>query len=83
MMLTPVFFAGSFWPMKTPREIIKYVGADAAAARLGVSLDRIDRATRDRLLPASWLDGLEQLARRPLDRAAFNFKDGTSDATDT
>ena len=60
--------------MKTPREILQYVGVDAAAAALGVSVIRVDRAQRDEKLPASWLDTLERLARRPLDRDAFAFK---------
>lgn len=60
--------------MKTPREILQYVGIDAAANALGVSVIRVDRAQRDEKLPASWLDTLERLARRPLDRDAFSFK---------
>ena len=60
--------------MKTPREILQYVGVEAAATALGVSVIRVDRAQRDEKLPASWLDTLERLARRPLDRSAFAFK---------
>jgi hypothetical protein len=60
--------------ISTPRQILEYVGHDAAAAALGVSPDRIDRATRDDKLPAAWLDALESLARKPLPREAFNFK---------
>lgn len=75
--MTAVFFAGSLPHMKTPREILEFCGDDATiAAALGVSADRIDRARRSDKLPASWLDGLEALARRPLDRAAFTFKRG-------
>jgi hypothetical protein len=73
--LTTVFFAGSVYGMKTPREILDYCGDDQAiAATLGVSPDRVDRARRDDKLPASWLDALEGLAKRPLDRDAFSFK---------
>lgn len=66
--------AGMVDGMKTPREILQYVGIEAAANSLGVSVVRVDRAQRDGKLPASWLDALERLARRPLDRAAFAFK---------
>lgn len=41
-----------------------------------VNLFQMLRDRRSDKLPASWLDGLEALARRPLDRAAFNFKRG-------
>ena len=64
--------------MNTPREIIAFVGKEAAANALGVSLERMDRATRDKLLPAAWLDTLELLAKRPLSREAFNFKRGAA-----
>jgi hypothetical protein len=61
--------------MNTPRAILEYIGTDTAiAAALGVSPDRVDRARRGDKLPASWLDVLEQLARRPLPREAFSFK---------
>lgn len=72
-----VFFAaygGCMNTLTTPRDILNYVGKEAAAAALGVTLDRVDRAQRDALLPAAWLDTLERLARRPLDRGAFAFK---------
>ncbi|MFP4239815.1 MAG: hypothetical protein ACLFRZ_10990 [Rhodosalinus sp.] len=61
--------------MKTPGDILDFVGHEAAARRLGVSLDRVRRAAKsDRKLPALWLDGLEHLARRPLPRELFYFK---------
>lgn len=60
--------------MKTPREILDYVGQDAAATALGVKADSVRRAAKGDKLPAAWLDTLEQLARRPLDRGVFTFK---------
>jgi hypothetical protein len=64
--------------MKTPKQILDYIsreiGLDGIASALGVSVASVDRAARDSLLPASWLDVLERLARQPLDRAAFNFR---------
>ena len=73
--LTAVFFAATVYGMKTPREILDYCGTDQTIAEtLGVSVDRVDRARRDDKLPASWLDALENLAKRPLDRDAFSFK---------
>ena len=60
--------------LNTPKQILEYVGLERAAAALGVTPDRVDRATRDDKLPAAWLDALESLARIPLPREAFNFK---------
>jgi hypothetical protein len=60
--------------MNTPREILDYIGRDRCASALGVSLARVERATRDGHLPAAWLDTLERIAGRPLPRAAFAFK---------
>lgn len=75
MMLDWKKIADMLVPMKTPREILEYCGTDAdLAAALGVSPDRVDRARRGQALPASWLDALEQIARRPLPREAFSFK---------
>lgn len=71
--------AANVWAMKTPREILDYIGSnEQIAAALGVTVDRVDRARRDGKLPASWLDALEKMARRPLDRDCFNFKGGTA-----
>lgn len=61
--------------MKTPREILDYIGDDALVAQaVDVALVRVDRARRSETLPASWLDALERLAKRPLPREAFSFK---------
>jgi hypothetical protein len=60
--------------MKTPRDILQHVGLDRAAAALGVTLERVERAQRADLLPAAWLDTLERLAGHDLPRSAFRFK---------
>lgn len=60
--------------METPRQILDTVGREAAAQALGVGAHRIDRATRDPKLPASWFDTLERLAGEPLPREVFAFK---------
>ena len=66
--------------MKSTRDILQFVGLPEAAAALGVTLDRIERAQRDDALPAAWLDTLEGLARRPLPRDLFAFKRAKGDA---
>lgn len=61
--------------MNTPRSILAYTGPDEEiAAALGVTVDRVQRAKRDPLLPAAWLDTLERRAGQPLPREAFSFK---------
>lgn len=60
--------------MKTPREILEFVGYSAAAERLGVSYTRVDRAAREDKLPAVWYHTLENMAGRPLPRDAFHWK---------
>ena len=60
--------------MQTPKDILDYVGQDAAAIALGVKADSVRRAAKGQKLPAAWLDTLEHLARRPLDRRVFTFK---------
>jgi hypothetical protein len=60
--------------LKTPQEIIEFVGQDVAAATLGVSRDAIQAALRKGILPALWYDALERLCGRPLDRGLFTFK---------
>ena len=69
-------FSGRLAAMKTPHEILHYVGLREAADRLGVTLDRIQRASRSDAppLPASWYDALENMAGRPLPRECFTFK---------
>ena len=66
--------AAMIYAMKTPREILQFVGVTEAAKALGVSVIRVDRAQRDEKLPAAWLDTLERLAKRPLDQRAFASK---------
>jgi hypothetical protein len=61
---------------RTPKAIIESLGVPEVARTLGVSEARIKRARFSRELPAAWLDGLEKLAGRPLDRAVFSFKRG-------
>ena len=60
--------------MQTPKDILDYVGQDVAAIALGVKADSVRRAAKGQKLPAAWLDTLEHLARRPLDRRVFTFK---------
>ena len=60
--------------MKTPREILDFIGRDVVQDEIGVSADRVRVAATQDKLPASWLNALERLARRPLPREAFNFK---------
>lgn len=60
--------------MTHPSDILHSIGLDRASAALGVSMARIERATRDAKLPASWLDTLERLAGHELPRELFSFK---------
>lgn len=60
--------------MKTPSEILTFVGADRARERLDVSQDRIRIAMTQEVLPSSWYAVLEDLAGRPLPRECFSFK---------
>jgi len=60
--------------MKTPQQILDFVGVDAAASALGVTVDRVQRARRDDKLPPAWLDTLERMAGQPLPRSLFAFK---------
>lgn len=60
--------------MKTPAEILDYIGNETVRAALGVGADRVRLARTAPQLPASWYDTLEHLAGRPLDRAVFSFK---------
>jgi len=60
--------------MKTPAEILDFVGHDRAQAILGVGSDRIRLARAASHLPASWYHAMEKLAGRPLPRESFTFK---------
>ena len=60
--------------MKTPEQILKFIGHDRVKDAIGVSADRVRVAATQDVLPASWLHALEQLAGRPLPREAFSFK---------
>jgi hypothetical protein len=68
------FFSCSLRRMKTPSEILNFVGVDAARNALGVGADRMRIAQKADKLPASWYDTLERLAGRPLPRDVFTFK---------
>lgn len=74
MRLTRKKCAGIFHGMNTPREIIDTLGREAIAAQLGVALRRVDRARTEDRLPASWYDGLREMAGRDLPPASFTFK---------
>jgi hypothetical protein len=58
----------------TPREILNTLGRERVAAALGVTVLRVDRATNERRLPASWYDVLCELAGYDLPRTIFTFK---------
>ena len=73
-MLLAIFFCAIVGSMKTPSEILEFVGMDRAQVALGVGRKRIHQARDSDKLPASWLHTLENLAGRPLPREAFNFK---------
>jgi hypothetical protein len=60
--------------MKTPSEIIDYIGPDTVRDAIGVDEKRIRQARLGPKLPASWYDTLERLAGRPLPREVFSFK---------
>jgi len=60
--------------MKTPHEIIDYIGPANIAERLAIGPDAIRRALNFGLLPAAWYDALENMAGRPLPRDCFTFK---------
>jgi hypothetical protein len=74
MRLTGKKCAGIICGMNTPREIINGLGRDQIVAALGVAPRRVDRARSQDALPASWYDGLCQLAGRDLPRHVFSFK---------
>lgn len=65
--------------MKTPQDLIDFIGPEALQAALGVGPDRIRLARQADRLPALWYDAMERLAGRPLDRRLFTFK-GLEDA---
>lgn len=60
--------------MKTPREILNFIGHEQAATALGVARLRVERAARQDRLPALWYHTLERLAGRPLPRECFHWK---------
>lgn len=60
--------------MENTRDIIAFVGRDAAAQCLDVSVHRIQQAERANEMPAAWYHALEQMAGRPLPRHLFSFK---------
>ena len=74
MGLTRYLFSRILHGMKTPAQIIDYIGHDRVRVALAVGADRIRLARVADKLPASWYDCLEHLAGRPLDRGVFSFK---------
>ena len=60
--------------MKTPSDIIDYIGPERIMAAVGIQDRRIRQAREDDKLPASWFDTLEALAGHPLPRHLFSFK---------
>jgi len=60
--------------MENTAEIIEYIGKAALADRVGVTVDRINLAIRQNIMPASWYDSCEKMAGRPLPRTLFTFK---------
>ena len=60
--------------MKTPHEIIDYLGAEKVADALGIGLPAVKVRLADGKLPAAWYHKLELMAGRPLPRECFTFK---------
>lgn len=60
--------------MKTPHEIIDYLGAETVADALGIGLPAIKVRLAEGKLPAAWYHKLEMMAGRPLPRECFSFK---------
>lgn len=61
--------------MKTPADIVKFIGRDALASAVGVKQDAIRMALKAGRLPAAWYVACETLAGRPLPRDAFSFRE--------
>jgi len=55
-------------------KILDDIGHERVAEALGVPVATVLRARWRDKLPASWLDGLERAACRPLPRSVFSFK---------
>lgn len=64
--------------MKTPAEIVNFIGRDALASAVGVKQDAIRMALKSGRLPAAWYVACETLAGRPLPREAFTFREISS-----
>jgi len=60
--------------MNTPEQIVDAIGIEAMIDRLRVKRDRIIRARRSDVLPASWFDFCEQQLDQDLPRHLFSFK---------
>ena len=60
--------------MKTPHEIIDYLGADNVADALGIGLPAVRVRLAEGKLPASWYHKLETMAGFSLPRECFSFK---------
>jgi hypothetical protein len=70
---------GCMTHFKTPADVIAYIGHERTAEVLGVPVATVMRARWRDKLPASWLDGLEDAAARPLPRELFTFKHPNQD----
>ena len=66
--------------MKTPCEIIDWIGPEVVMAAMNVQDRRIRQARLEPQMPASWFHTMEELAGRPLPRSAFAFKGRTPTA---
>jgi len=60
--------------MKTPCEIIDFIGQEKMAIDLNVRRERIVRARRSEKLPAMWFNYCEQIIQKNLPRELFTFK---------
>lgn len=60
--------------MKTPHQIIDFIGKERLAGAVGVKPGAVERALRKGALPSLWYHACEQLAGRPLPRECFSFK---------
>jgi len=73
-LIYPFFFAAIFQGMNTPEQIVDAIGVETMVERLRVKRDRILRARRGQMLPASWFDFCERQLDQDLPRHLFSFK---------
>lgn len=60
--------------MKTARDIVDTLGAEAISARVGVKRQAVYNARTANKLPALWYVALNQMAGEQLPHEAFTFK---------